>query len=672
MYLNAPLSIKILSIIISWISLGLPINNLFKLTAFSVFLVLVIYGKVNSIKPLTVLICGILLIIKLFIPQVKILETNNIFLLDENNATNINFYQANLPPTVFNYFKNQFNTAYLATADCSTSQNSCWKAHLPTIEPFNAFSADSFWQNNKNSNYSRIINSININNRFDAKIGTFNDLKYNFFDPPTNNIYREKIPFFIIYQIPKELVGMQLYWQGNLLWPTEQDYQIITNNKLSYKTITASDVNKKIYLSGINANNIKVFLNKTIFYKCCDVLKNIITIIILITLLSVFNYTNKFKISLVFASMLWQLLNIAFFAKPLLQGLPILEGGGDGLVFYGYARTMLQHLIAGHYLEVLRGVESSFYFMPGLRYLRLIELIIFGDNSYGYLLFLLFIPVIVFNFLRNLFSIKATIILISLFFIPWLKYFGFSNVLYIKFALTGYSEAFAYGFFLLAISIMLNCGNYFFANLLLALAVFLRPNLAIISGIMIIWTTWQQHIKNPPLKSSKILINLLGFSPVFFMLWHNVYFAGEWSLFTGNKSFLINLITPPITYLKAGLEIINGHIGNNVHKIQDQLHLWNRAIYFFRWPAILSAIYCLYSKNKNISSNIKIIAILGLISQLQLLFFNAKLRYSTLAWNFCFLTMVYYFIHLLPTTLHLMWRKNIERGKTEVREKIYA
>ena len=62
MYLNAPLSIKILSIIISWISLGLPINNLFKLTAFSVFLVLVIYGKVNSIKPLTVLICGILLL----------------------------------------------------------------------------------------------------------------------------------------------------------------------------------------------------------------------------------------------------------------------------------------------------------------------------------------------------------------------------------------------------------------------------------------------------------------------------------------------------------------------------------------------------------------------------------------------------------------------------------
>ncbi len=641
------LLIKIFSIIVSWLLIGLPINNCFKLTTFSIALVFIIYGKFCHIKPLTIFILSALLIIKLVIPQIKILETNNVFLLDENNAANVHFYQSNLPPTVFNYFKQVFNDNYLKNADCSSSQKNCWRNYLPKTEPFNAFSAEQFWQDQKNPSYSRIIHDIDISNRINAKIGTFNDIKYNFFDPPTNNIYRQNMPFFIVYQIPKELLGMQLYWHGEVLWPSKNDYRVINHEQLFYKTITTLDLNKKIYIPGIsNHNNIKLFLNKTFFYKCCDFLNNIITIIGLYLLLSMFQFANKLKISWVFAGMLWQLLNIHFFAAQLLQGSPILEGGGDGLVFYGYSRIMLQQLIAGNYLEVLRGAEDTFYFMPGLRYLRLIELIIFGDSAYGYLLFLLFIPVIMFNFLRSLFSLKTTIVLISLFFIPWLKYFGFANDLYIKFTLTGYSEAYAYGFFLLASTIILNSYTSFFANLLLAIAVFLRPNLAIISGIIIIWGLWKKRTTNPNIFTIKqILINLLGFSPVLFMLWHNVYFAGEWSLFTGKTSFNINLMTPPSTYIQAVLEVLNGNFTNSLPKIYEQLHLWNRGVYFFRWPAILSAIYCLYSKTIN-DPKIKLISLLGLVMQSQFLFFNAKLRYAALAWNFCFLAMVYYFIKL--------------------------
>lgn len=651
---------KIICLIALCLIIGLPINNHFKLLSLCIALVFLGCGQYRSIyfhKLLRILAClFVIVFIKFTLPQLNILETHNVFLLDNQNPNNINFYQQNLPPEVFNYFIKQFNNNYLELANCNLNQANCWKQCVPiNKDNFKAFAADSFWLSNK-STASRIVNNINIQNRVDAKIGTFNDIKYNFFDPPINNIYREKMPFFIIYKIPKELLGMKLYWQGDILWPKQtlnlETYELINHTDLSPKTISHTDLEKNIYISGIKniESPIKIYLEKNLFYKLLDFFEKFITIIGVIVILSIFSYPNKTKLSLIFGAVLFQLLNIVFFAKPLLQGMPILVGGGDGLVFYGYARLMLQHLISGNYLEVLRGVEDSFYYMPGLRYVRLIELILFGDTFYGYLLFLLFVPIIIFYFLRSVFPLKHSMILIGLFFIPWLKYFGFADVAYIKFTLTGYSETLAYGLFLLSSGIIIKLinnntffiRNFFIANFLLAIAVFLRPNLIIGTAILILFGMWQlRHM----LSLKQILIILSGCSPALFMLWHNVYYANEFALFTGKKSFYINLITPPITYWHAICEIFNGKLGAASNHIQVQLHLWNRAVYFFRIPAILATIYCLIAKK--ISPQIRLIALLGIAMQLQLLFFNPKIRYAGLAWFFCFLTMVYFIVNII-------------------------
>ena len=49
-------------------------------------------------------------------------------------------------------------------------------------------------------------------------------------------------------------------------------------------------------------------------------------------------------------------------------------------MFSGFARDMLQHLVAGDIMGALEGFEPVFYFNPGMRYFRALEYLIFGDS----------------------------------------------------------------------------------------------------------------------------------------------------------------------------------------------------------------------------------------------------------------------------------------------------
>jgi hypothetical protein len=119
-------------------------------------------------------------------------------------------------------------------------------------------------------NISRMVSEINITNNINARIGELNNPQYNFYGVYEQQFDRNIIPFFISYQIPKELVGMQLTWQGDILWPNiNNDYQVISHQNFAAKTITSDDIGKQIYLSGINGTKqpIKVYLQQPIFYQ---------------------------------------------------------------------------------------------------------------------------------------------------------------------------------------------------------------------------------------------------------------------------------------------------------------------------------------------------------------------------------------------------------------------
>ena len=73
---------------------------------------------------------------------------------------------------------------------------------------------------------------------------------------------------------------------------------------------------------------------------------------------------------------------VAFFNDAsFLGGVRPFDSGDDGLVYDGFARVMLRQLLAGDIAGALEGSEAVFYFTPGLRYLRAVEHLIFGESS---------------------------------------------------------------------------------------------------------------------------------------------------------------------------------------------------------------------------------------------------------------------------------------------------
>jgi hypothetical protein len=179
-----------------------------------------------------------------------------------------------------------------------------------------------------------------------------------------------------------------------------------------------------------------------------------------------------------------------------------------------------------------------FYFMPGLRYFRAVEDLIFGDSNLFYVLYLLFVPIIVFCLIRELTSETFGFIL-SLFFI--LNPFDFSFFHYVRNAYWGYAESLGYGFFLLAfLSYMRyekaefrNLGNIciFRFSFLMFLAVFFRPNLLIVTSIVwgrVVYGLWRNGSRE------KILPACMGCGLISCMLFHNLIFGQKFVLLTAS------------------------------------------------------------------------------------------------------------------------------------------
>ena len=104
----------------------------------------------------------------------------------------------------------------------------CWKNFNPMENRFKsvatneifAFSTDWSFQKIK---YSRIVSHINFTGLKSARIGAINNLNYNFFWPEKFDLVRENIPFFVMYEIPKDLIGSSICWKGNLFWEQDND-----------------------------------------------------------------------------------------------------------------------------------------------------------------------------------------------------------------------------------------------------------------------------------------------------------------------------------------------------------------------------------------------------------------------------------------------------------------
>src|SRR5438876_4250631 len=136
-------------------------------------------------------------------------------------------------------------------------------------------------------------------------------------------------------------------------------------------------------------------------------------------------------IALIAITLLVVLLNDASF----IGGVRPFDAGDDGLVYDGFARDMLRQLIGGNIAGALEGGEKVFYFTPGLRYLRALEHLVFGETYLGYLSLILLLPFLVLALSRRFLPVDWALAMLAVFVtIAVGVLFGSSLLQYVKWA----------------------------------------------------------------------------------------------------------------------------------------------------------------------------------------------------------------------------------------------
>ena len=320
------------------------------------------------------------------------------------------------------------------------------------------------------------------------------------------------------------------------------------------------------------------------------------------------------------------------------------DAGDDGLVYDGFARDMLRQILDGNLAGALAGGEKVFYFTPGLRYLRVIEHLIFGETYLGYLSLILLLPFLVFvlfrRFLPAQWALSMTVIFAA---IPVGVVFGSSLVQYVKWAARGFADPAAYVLFLAGLISLIGrrpdgpratfaagCG----AGVLFALALFVRPNIAPAAAILIagsaIAALWQGQCR-------RVAGLCIGFLPVLGMALHNWVYGGELVLFTASATHPGTLVMPPSAYVAALAELVrldlNGeHIGRALRQIGGWLAGPSESYVMVPLNAAAIAVLLRVAVWKEIDPWLRLVAWATLAQQCVGLFYATAGRYHYLTW----------------------------------------
>ncbi len=253
--------------------IGLPINHLWQLGTLIAALFFIVVCEYHSNPYRWVgafcLACGLILI-KLSFPQVTIQEGHNVFLVTDTNQT----FEKTLPPEVFDVMISEFHQAYPEEKRCDARVPGCWVVSSPSSQLY-AFSADGIWQKAK---YSRVVDEINFNDIDQLRVGTINEIEYNFYDK-TSDLKRAHLPVFVMYEFPSSLKGSSLCWQGLLLQKNLQgNFQKVFHQDFSCQFLQEN--NLQVYGVRINPDHpLKMTLDLPFSLKFTSLLKKFLCII---------------------------------------------------------------------------------------------------------------------------------------------------------------------------------------------------------------------------------------------------------------------------------------------------------------------------------------------------------------------------------------------------------
>ena len=570
-------------------ALGLPINDLWRFALLVVAAVAILRGTISTRSSrwlgaaATVGLCSLA---GVWLAAPRIDEGHNVFLVDGPGRA----LEAGLPGEAFRLMAAEFDARYPPERRCDPKVDGCWRGQGFPDAPF-AFSADAILHP---APWSRRVRGIDATDPVWLRLGFINELRYNWnalvsdIDRASRNrsslalVHRWQLtmPWFVAYRFSAAFVGSELCWRGKVLWEgANETFTTISHADMQCRTLVSDDVGRRILGVAI-AQPLAMHLRSNGTVRLRQWTETGLMMLAWCAVLFLLVRCRLRRLVLPGALITVALVVIFLNDASFIGGVRPFDSGDDGLVYDGYARTMLRKLLAGDVAGALEGVEPVFYFTPGMRYLRALEHIVFGESYLGYLALMLLLPFLVLALLRRFlprdWALIAAVIFVA---IPVGVLFGSSYVQYVKWAARGFADPAAYAFFLAGLVLLVGRtpagpGNRFGtaagSGALFALALFVRPNLAPAAGILLggagLAALWQGAFRR--------LAGLCGgFLPVLGMALHNWVYGGVLVLFTTTAGLAMSM--PPAAYLSALGEFARGNlVGEHVVRALHQLGAW--------------------------------------------------------------------------------------------------
>lgn len=479
-----------------------------------------------------------------------------------------------LPDPVYELVRQQFHERYPLDLGCRSSTPGCWRRSGPLPRSY-AFAADGIWQK---SRWSRTVSGFDFASARDARLGFLNsshggDLTANWYDSVSSAFDpdRSEPPYFVRYAFGDSHDGASICWRGQLAVRSadKSRWELSRSDAETCFALREHDLPAEVigWQMGPDSPLAMRYVPapEGTLARLGGRWLPLLAILCLLAAVLRPRLQTLAPIGIVGA------VSIALFGASLWpqHRAPLFVGGTDPLTHWGFGRWILESATSGDWRAALEGGETVFYFMPGYRYLRALEMSVFGDSGMLSWLLLVLTPMAVFLLAGRLsnawIAFLCTLALLL-------------NYSYAE-SVANYSESVSYPVALLGLLVGLHALTgklrrdcLFFAALLLAVAVLLRPNLLPASGLFLAYLGWCQS-RHHWLSAGVALV--LGFAPTLLLLLHNLSFGGEFVLLTRASDIPENLLAPPSLYLEALGDLLSGRTESAaVGRVGDHLSSW--------------------------------------------------------------------------------------------------
>jgi hypothetical protein len=535
--------------------------------------------------------------------------------------------------------------------------------------PF-AFSPAGIWQT---AGMTRVVHSIDFSGRVELKLGALNHDRFNFY-MPEHGPPRQHIPYFVVYKIPSSLNGGRLCWQGKMFWvflgPDEDQNQVkdVSSVQHTCQDIEFSRNENSLWIYGIETGpssfssgnpviqSLEIVLEPPVGKAWLIGIDHAIRIVgaAIVLLLMVRIRQNWIFVPL--ASFFATVLHLATLDLNILShGFILFESGHEGLFHASWGREILAALVEGEWERALRGGEDVFGFVPGYRYLMALNFLFFGDTIYGCLILVMLLPVPLFGILR-LFLPRIWAWGVFLLFLvsPFLESFGFWHHYYVRLALRGLGEPVGAFLFLFALWSGLRAvqtgrlRHGFGLASALAGAVMICPHLLVGAGVLLVAVLTVLFRRREWGEMVRIVagISLLVLIPL-----HDRFFGSPTALFPLSSFFFQNLHVTAGDYLAAGGHLLGiASDGEAFARVLSKLRGWIAPYEIWRQIGFVALGIALFWRQ--VPSSVRVLALVALVQQGMLLFYQSSGRYGHLTWALTLLVL-----------LALIWH-GIGRGTT--------